>query len=146
MIIFSTRSARTSLVFAFNATYPKIFNIWRSIGFEILNRTSLHSDIRKIRSISCIVFQLLISSTGKASCYGYVEPYSGYSVNLTVELQRDGDTIKTWTGSGSSDFAIDKIYYVTPNHDYQVVVTANIRNSNGVLVGTPSVKSTVQSY
>lgn len=96
--------------------------------------------------ISTLLASLDISSTGKASCYGYVEPYSGYSVNLTVELQRDGDTIKTWTGSGSSDFSIDKIYYVTPNHDYQVVVTANIHNANGVLVGTPSVKSTVQSY
>lgn len=43
-------------------------------------------------------------------------------------------------------FSIDKIYYVTPGHDYQVIVTAKVFNSNNRLVGTPSVESVVKAY
>ena len=96
--------------------------------------------------IASIVASLDINSLGKASCYGSVVIRSGYNVDLTVELQRDGDTIKTWTDSGSSDFSIDKSYYVTPDHDYQVVVTAEVYNSRGVLVDDPTVKSVIRSY
>ena len=70
-----------------------------------------------------------ISSGGQASCYGYVSSRSGYSVDLKMKLQRDGRTIKTWTDSGSKGFDILKTYYVTPGHDYQVVVTCLLYTS-----------------
>ena len=87
-----------------------------------------------------------ISSSGYASCYGYVAPSSGYSVDLTMELQRDGTTIKSWTASGSTTFSMDKGYYVTKGHDYQVVLTANVKNSKDITVSTPSLTSNVVSY
>lgn len=87
-----------------------------------------------------------ISSSGYASCYGYVAPSSGYSVDLTMELQRDGTTIKSWTDSGSTTFSIDKGYYVTKGHDYQVVLTADVKNSKGITVSTPSLASNIVSY
>ena len=58
-----------------------------------------------------------------------------------MKLQRDGRTIKTWTDSGSKGFDILKTYYVTPGHDYQVVVTATVYNSSGKIVETPSAYS-----
>ena len=70
-----------------------------------------------------------ISSGGQASCYGYVSSRSGYSVDL-----------------GSKGFDILKTYYVTPGHDYQVVVTATVYNSSGKIVETPSAYSNEVSY
>ena len=87
-----------------------------------------------------------ISSGGQASCYGYVSSRSGYSVDLKMKLQRDGRTIKPWTDSGSKGFDILKTYYVTPGHDYQVVVTATVYNSSGKIVETPSAYSNEVSY
>ena len=87
-----------------------------------------------------------ISSSGCASCYGRVTPYSGYKVTLEVELQRDGKTIKSWSDTNKDTFSIDEIYYVTPGHDYQVVVTATVYNSSGRIVETPTTDSAVVSY
>ena len=92
------------------------------------------------------IVDLDITKTGYASCFGSVSPNTGYSVDLTVALQQDGVTIKSWTESGSSTFDIDKGYFVTKGHDYQVVATASIKNSKGVVVSTPSLSSNVVSY
>lgn len=89
---------------------------------------------------------LNISSSGRANCYGYVAIQDDYSVDLTVELQRDGRTIKSWSDSGSDTISISEPYYVTPDHDYQVVVSADVYNSQGRLVDTPSTESIVISY
>ena len=87
-----------------------------------------------------------ITKAGYASCYGSVSPNTGYSVDLTVELRQDGTTIKSWTESNSTTFSIDKGYFVVKGHDYQVVATASVKNSNGVVVSTPSLSSNVVSY
>lgn len=100
----------------------------------------------RFTGISSIAVALDISSTGRASCYGNVSPNKGYSVDLTLELQRDGETIKTWTASGSRDFSIDKIYYVLSGYEYQTVVTATIKNSSGTVVSTVSETSPVSNY
>ena len=89
---------------------------------------------------------LNISSSGRANCYGYVAIQDDYSVDLTVELQRDGRTIKSWSDSGSDTISISEPYYVTPDHDYQVVVSADVYNSQGRLVDTPIEGSKVISY
>ena len=89
---------------------------------------------------------LNISSSGRANCYGYVAIQDDYSVDLTVELQRDGRTIKSWSDSGSDTISISEPYYVTPDHDYQVVVSADVYNSQGRVVDTPSTESIVISY
>lgn len=89
---------------------------------------------------------LNVSSSGRADCYGYVMIKDGYSVDLTVALQRDGVTIKSWSDSGSDEVEIEKTYYVTPGHDYQVVVTAVVRNSGGWIVERPSANSAIVPY
>lgn len=96
--------------------------------------------------ISLLAASLDISSSGCASCYGYVNTNSGYTAVLTVELQQDGDTIKTWSASGTRDFEILKDYWVASGHDYQVIVTATVRNSSGLIVGTPSIDSQVVEF
>lgn len=89
---------------------------------------------------------LNVNSGGRADCNGYVKTKSGYSVDLIVELQRDGRTIKSWSESGSGTFSITESYYVTTGHDYQVVVSANVYNAQGTLLETPSAASIVVSY
>ena len=90
--------------------------------------------------------ELDISTSGRADCYGYVRTRTGYSVDFTMELLRDGRTIKSWSDSGSGIISISEPYYVTPGHDYQVVVSADVYNSQGRLVDTPSTESIVISY
>lgn len=100
----------------------------------------------RFTGIASLAASLDISSSGCASCYGRVTPYSGYKVTLEVELQRDGKTIKSWSDTNKDTFSIDEIYYVTPGHDYQVVVTATVYNSSGRIVETPTTDSAVVSY
>ena len=56
--------------------------------------------------ISLIAADLDISTSGRASCYGYANVLSGYSADLTVSLQRDGKTIKSWSDSGEDEVEI----------------------------------------
>lgn len=96
--------------------------------------------------ITQLYVDLEINSAGKASCYTRVTPKSGYSVDLTMKLLRDGSAIKTWSASGEGIFSMDKVYYVTPGHDYQVTVSADVWNSSGKLVETPTIQSDVHAY
>lgn len=84
--------------------------------------------------------------TGYASCYGQVGIVSGYTVTLTVSLFQDGTSIKSWSDTGTTTFSIEKGYYVAEGHDYEVVVTASVKNSNGVVVNTPSLTSNTVTY
>ena len=84
--------------------------------------------------ISSFSAHLKISSLGLASC-GAV-------------IHNDGDyTIKSWsltTKTGANSFQKD--YFVASGHDYQVVATANIKNSSGILLRSYSTTSTTVSY
>lgn len=96
--------------------------------------------------VATLAASLDISKSGCASCYGYAKALTGYTADLRVELQQDGDTIKTWTASGTKDIEILKEYWVASGHDYQVVVSATVRNSSGKIVDTPSIDSQVVSF
>ena len=74
--------------------------------------------------ISELYSSLTISSAGRASCEGSAEVRSGYTVNLTVELKRDGVSIHEWTASGSGTVTAGGTYYVMSGHDYVVTTTA----------------------
>lgn len=89
---------------------------------------------------------LTISAQGKATCDGTVYLESGYTVDLKVELTRDGTTIKTWLNSGSGTVSAGGIYYVTPGHTYVVTATATVYNANGRVVETQSHSSQERSY
>lgn len=100
----------------------------------------------RFTGISTLTSTLNISSSGAASCSGSVRLYSGYTANLTVELQKDGSTIKTWTNSGSGKITAGGTYYVPSGHDYVVVTTATVYDSNSVEVESPSATSPEKSY
>lgn len=102
--------------------------------------------VPRYSGIIAINADINVSSSGRADCYGYVMIKDGYSAELTVALQRDGVTLKSWSDSGSDEVEIEKPYYVTPGHDYQVIVTAVVRNSGGGIVERPSADSAIVSY
>ena len=92
---------------------------------------------------------LNINDDGCATCYSFVNAKSGYTVTIKMQLKRDGVTIKTWNASGDSTMELEKDYYVTDvsgDHDYQVIVTATVKNSAGTIIESPSAKSVVISY
>lgn len=96
--------------------------------------------------ISKLFVGIDISDYGIASCYGSATGRSGYYVDLTLELQQDGETIKEWHASGTGFVEIDKIYAVASNHDYQTVVTATITTSEGTEIIEPPLESPVYSF
>ena len=89
---------------------------------------------------------LNISSSGGASCFGTAKLYSGYTADLTVELKKDGSTIKTWTDSGSGSLSAGGTYYVPTGHTYAVVTTVTVFDSNSKVVESPSATSPEKSY
>lgn len=95
--------------------------------------------------ISSLSSTLTISSSGAAKCNGSVEVYGGYTVNLTVELKQDGDSIKTWTSSGSGTVSAGGTYYVMSGHNYVVTTTVDVYKG-GTLVESPSKDSPESSY
>lgn len=96
--------------------------------------------------ITNIASKLSISSTGEATCNARVYNDGEYDVTIIISLKRDGTTIKTW--SLSADVGANRIErscYVTSGHDYQAVVTAQIK-SNGSLLQSYCAYSSVVSY
>ena len=137
-----TRSFRTLLVglmlICLFATNPMA-----SLAAAVPDESGIQPRYTGIHEFSV---DLDISASGYASCYGAVAPLSGYSVDLTMELQQDGTTIKSWIGSGSVDVVLERGRYVESGHIYQVVLTANIKNSKGVIVSSPTLRSDMKAY
>ena len=95
--------------------------------------------------ISRLVAGLDINSSGRASCTGASSSVSGYSVTVIVELQKDGTTIKSWEESGTT-VVISEDYYVTQNHDYQVITTAKVKTSGGLYLCSYTEASQIVHY
>lgn len=102
--------------------------------------------VLRYTGISSLSAGLTISDTGCANCSSSASTYTGYSVDLTMKLQRDGASIKTWTTSGSNFVPLSKQYYVTSGHNYQVVTTVDVYDSRGDYVATYSFSSSIKSY
>ena len=92
-----------------------------------------------------ITSTLNVSTSGAAQCNGKIKLYNGYTADLTVELKKDGSTIKTWTSSGSGTVSAGGTYYVPTGHTYVVVTTATVYDSNSNVVESPSATSPEQS-
>ena len=96
--------------------------------------------------ISNLAARLEISSSGKATCTATVYNNGNYDVNVIITLTQDGSPIKSWTIPAQVRInAIDKYYYVTSGHDYQVTVKAEVR-SNGSLERRYSISSSIVHY
>lgn len=96
--------------------------------------------------VARITSYLNISENGAAACSGSAALWSGYTADLTVELKRDGTTIKTWTASGTTYLTAGDTYYVTPGHTYVVTTTVTVYDSNGNIVESPSIDSRERQY
>lgn len=116
-----------------------------TLTFAYANEAS-RENLLRYTGVSSISAGLTIDNAGCANCSGSAMTYSGYSVNLSMKLQRDGTTIKTWSTSGSTFVPLSKSYYVTSGHNYQVVTSVDVYNSKGAYVATYSCTSNVKSY
>ncbi len=105
------------------------------------------SDIMPLYTgVASLTSGLTISTTGKATCSGKVMLWDDYTADVTVELKRDGTTIKTWTSSGTDVVSAGGTYYVTSGHEYVVTTTATVYDSNGKIVESPSKDSPSKNY
>lgn len=96
--------------------------------------------------ISDLSASLSISSLGKASCGAATYNNGTYDVTLTIALKQDGSTIKSWNVATEDGFnSIEKTYYVTSGHSYQVVVTATI-TASGSYINSYNAYSTTVKY
>ena len=95
--------------------------------------------------ISNMAARLEISSSGKASCIATLYNNGTYDVTIII-LTQDGTPIKSWTVPAQDQYnALERFYYVTSGHDYQVTVKAEVR-SNGSLERRYSISSSIVHY
>lgn len=118
------------------------------LGILMGNLTPVQaSDVMpRYTGIATLSSGLQISETGKATCNGSASLWSGYTADVTVELKKDGTTIKTWTSSGSGMVSAGGTYYVATGHEYVVTTTVTVYNSNGKIVDNPSKDSPTKNY
>lgn len=96
--------------------------------------------------ISTLAASLNISSAGLASCVGTVYNDGDYDVTMTIALQQDGSTIKSWPVTTTTGInSVQKSHYVASGHDYQVVVTAVVK-SGSIIVNIYTARSAIVSY
>ena len=98
--------------------------------------------------LSSLKADLIISASGVAGCDGEVKVKSGYTADVTMELQRSTnlvtwETVKSWNDSGSGTLELNKLYYVATGYYYQVKVSANVYNASGALIESPSKTSSI---
>lgn len=100
----------------------------------------------RLTGITGFAAHLGISTAGRAACGVMVYNNGDYDVTIIIDLKQDGTTIKSWTVPAAiRNNQIEKYYYVTSGHDYQVVATAQVK-SGGTLVRSYEVSSGVVSY
>ena len=91
---------------------------------------------------------LSIETNGKASCKGTALASDGYTCDVTLKLQKQNgsswETIKTWTSSSRIN-ALSKSWYVGSG-TYRLQLTAEVFNSTGTMVESPSIYSNTVVY
>ena len=130
-------------------TFEKAFCVFLCmmviVTVTISNATERTEIMPRLTGINAQAASISIDENGRALCGCSVIAKTGYSVEVTMALEQDGNEIKTWTGSGSRvDLA--KPYYVTPGHDYQVVVTTRVKTMEGSYLLSYTVESPMDSY
>lgn len=96
--------------------------------------------------ISNLAAKLDISNSGKATCSAILYNNGTHDVTVIITLTQDGTPIQSWTSTARvRGNMIDKYYYVTSGHDYQVTVKAEVR-SNGSLERRYSIFSSIVHY
>ncbi|KAF5065286.1 hypothetical protein [Oscillibacter sp.] len=113
-----------------------------------VSSTSVDTIQLRYTGIDSVSPYLTISSKGYATCNVVVQPSNGYSVDVTLELQQDGTSIKSWSGSATypKTLSLGDSLFVVKGHSYQVVANAVIKNSSGRVVSSPTSSSKIVSY
>ncbi|WP_128661282.1 hypothetical protein [Paenibacillus sp. 598K] len=99
--------------------------------------------------INMVGASLTISSSGKATPFGYVNYPGNYDSTIKIELQRQTGngwtTVKSWSDnfSGAGTHGLEKEYYVASGNVYRVVATASIKSGSKVLETASSISSQV---
>lgn len=119
-----------------------------TVSVTIANATENSEIMPRLTGIDSQAVSLSISEYGRASCWCAIFVSTGYSVDVTMDLEQDGIVIKTWTASGSSGARVElsKPYYVVEGHDYQVVVTTRVKTLEGSYLLSYTLESYVESY
>lgn len=101
----------------------------------------------RYKEIANITSSLIISETGRATCEGKAAMWEDdFIVTVTVELKQDGETIKTWTSTGTGIIPAGGIYYVPKGHTYVVTTTVTVCDADGNEIESPSVDSPIKNY
>jgi len=102
-------------------------------------------------NISIFTASVEVNSSGKASCYSFVETANtSYNINLSVSLQRyingGWSTVKNWSTTGTGEATLDKSWYVTPGYYYRTAASATVRTSGGSYVEGVTIYSQSDYY
>lgn len=92
-----------------------------------------------------------VNSSGKASCYGFVETANtSHTIYLDITLQRYKDgywsNVKSWYTSGTGEVTLDKSWYVTSGYYYRTAATATVYTSGGSYVEGVTIYSQSDYY
>lgn len=115
------------------------------VSVTIASATEETGIMPRLTGIDSQATRLSIGDLGRASCWCLVLADGGYSVDVTMSLEKDGVSIKTWTGSGAS-VDLEKTYYVTEGHDYQLIITSRVKTSGGLYLLTYTMESQIVHY
>lgn len=101
--------------------------------------------------LSSLIVSFDISSSGLSVSYGSASLRSGYTADLSLELQRSSNgyswsTIKDWSTSGSGKITLEKSYYVVAGYDYRAKCSVQVYDSHGNLVDSDTAYSATVSY
>lgn len=114
-------------------------------SINVVSGIEQSGNMPRLTGIDLHTASISIDENDCALCGCSVLAKTGYSVSVTMALERDGVAIKTWTGSGSR-VDMEKPYYVTKGHDYQVVVTTQVKTAGGLYLLSYTIESPVEHH
>ena len=132
------------LVVAFMLSGP-VASIWAA---EVETTASSQTP-NKYQYIASLLPKLSISSSGIASCSGYMSTWDSYKVEMTMELQKYNNSLRRWDrvytwptvkGDGVKGVKKEGTYSVGSGR-YRVALTGKVLSSNNSVLESRTVYS-----
>ena len=92
---------------------------------------------------SGVTADINVLAPGRVNVTGNAIVYREYTATVTLSLERNGTTIKSWSESGSGTFNLSKNYYVMSGYDYSASIKVDVYDSNNKLIETITAESIV---
>ena len=73
---------------------------------------------------------------GRLSIQGGTTVQLGFTAGVTVELQQNGRTIRTWSDARATNINLATEHFVARGHQYRLRLTHTARNANGAILET----------